>query len=155
MSKLRFSNQFFASSEFFLLLKGIFTNVVFYYLLLKHNFQVGARVIFLKNDFFLKKVAKIGIFKSFKRDFSGITESIFILITVLNSENHALSADTSFGAKFKNSKLRNLIGRKFLNFFYENFSLNTIETPWLSWIQLKTHIPRDLGNLNHPSVCDL
>ena len=63
-----------------------------------------------------------------------ILNTILILNTVLNSGYHALFADTSFGAKFRNSKLRNLIGRKFLNFFYENFSLNTIETPWLSWI---------------------
>ena len=57
--------------------------------------------------------------------------------TVLNSGNRAPFADTSFGAKFKNLKSRNLIVRKFLIFIRKDCSLNTIETSWRYKIKLK------------------
>ena len=62
-------------------------------------------------------MTKIVIFKTLKRHFSGTTQLITILNTVLKSIERALFFDSSLSAKFKISKSRNLIGRKFSNFF--------------------------------------
>ena len=69
-----------------------------------------------------KLISKLLWYHMLRKDFfSRDTKPILILNTVLNSEKHALFADTSFGAKFRNSKSRNLIGRKLLDFFLKMF----------------------------------
>jgi len=79
-------------------------------------------------------MTKIVIFKTSKRDVSGTTQLITIPNTVLESRKRALFVECSLSAKFEFSKSRNLIGRKFLNFFFRNFFLNIIKIYWLTSI---------------------
>ena len=104
-----------------------FSKAVFYVLSFEHSGYVGASVVFEKIWFFQKNLTKLVIWKTLKRDYSRITESISILNTVFECSLHKLSFESIFGAKFKISKSRNLIGRKFLKFFFENFFLNIIK----------------------------
>ena len=52
-----------------------------------------------------------------------------------------------------NSKLQNpaiLLVEKFWKFFMKIFFRKLLKKHWLSWISLKMHCLRDLGNLNRP-----
>ena len=148
ISKFRFSNKFFAPCGIDFRCQRHLNWCSFAFSLIWAYLQSGRTLCFRENRLFLEKIS---FSKTFERDFSTTNEPIFILSTVLESGDHALYVETNFGAKFKISKSCNQMGRKILKFFHENFFSKIFKELWLSWISLKMHFPRDLGNLNHPT----
>ena len=96
----------------------------------------GEKKVFYRTLRNLKKFWKIWNFKFWKYDNSRSFCSISNPKTVWKSVNHKLSFQTLVGAKFKILKLRILIGRKFLKFFFDFFFFNNIKKDWLSSISL-------------------
>ena len=144
ISKFGFSNQFFAPCGIDFRCQTHLNWCNFAFPLIWAYLQ--AHALFPKKSTFSTLLEKISFSKTFERDFSTTNEPIFILSTVLESGDHALYFETNFGAKFKISKSCNLIGRKILKFFHENYFPKIFKEFWLFWM----HCLRDLGNLNHP-----
>ena len=108
--------------------------VVLYRLSFDGIFSWLASMCHVKNHFFVENFQKTRNFNFWNRYNSRSSWSISNPKIVLKSVDHKLSFDSLFGAEFKISKWRNVIGRNFFDFFCHFFFLKNIKTDWLSSI---------------------